>query len=105
MDHWKNRSCDQGPVLIDIDRNNRLDIEEIGRVLVRADIKHGVILQRQADGIGHRVLGQGCEIFGFACLAGICRQAGKRQNQCHYCQKQFHPSFSFRVKLINLYTS
>jgi hypothetical protein len=55
VDQRHDRPVDQidGP---DTDRDHRLDVEHVCRVVVRADAKEGVVLERQADHRRDRVL-------------------------------------------------
>jgi len=50
-------SGDQVPVLAEADWDDRLDVKDVLGVVARPDAEVGVVLQRKADHVGHRVLG------------------------------------------------
>ena len=47
---------DQVPVGVEMDGVNRLDVEDVLRILFRPDVEVGVVLERQANHVSNRVL-------------------------------------------------
>src|SRR5262249_48850533 len=59
-----NRPRDDVPVLVDRDRNDRLDVEDVLRSLLGTEIEIGVVLERQADQVADGVLRELGQLLG-----------------------------------------
>ena len=71
VDDWHDCPCDQVPVLVQSDRNHRLNVQDPLCGVVRADAKIKVILEGYTDEIGDRILGFLCQFLGFRLLITI----------------------------------
>ena len=54
----QDRPGDEVPVRGEVERDDRLDVEDVGHVLLRADAEADDVLERDADQVGDRVLGR-----------------------------------------------
>ena len=80
IDHWQDRARDQVPVLVEMDRKDRLKVEDVLGVVELADAKVRVVLKLYANQIGDWVL---------SCLAQITATLGESRGRCHQrCSRQ-----------------
>jgi hypothetical protein len=81
IDQRHDRAVDDVPVA-DRERNHRLDVQDVRRVVARADAEQGVVLERQADHCGDRILRCLGEI------AGLLRERRRNGRQGHEQRKR-----------------
>src|SRR4029078_2927374 len=71
INHRQDWAGDQVPRLIQVRRIDRLNVEDVLRVVGAANVKVRIVLKRQADQIGDRILRSIAQIFS---LLGISRR-------------------------------
>ena len=62
-DHWEDRAGDQVPSLIEVSWIDRLNIEDVLRVVGAAYVKVRIVLERYADQITDRILRRLAQVF------------------------------------------
>ena len=86
-DQRHDRARDDVPVLVHLDRDHRLDVEDVLRPRQRPDVEVGVVLERHADQVADRVLRQLGEFLGRHLSVGrrceCATQRSERQRGAH----------------------
>jgi hypothetical protein len=62
--HGQDGPCDQQPVLVQIQRHHRLDVEDVLNPFPGTEVEVGVVLQRDADQVRDGVLHRAGELRG-----------------------------------------
>lgn len=83
VDHRNDRPGDDIPVA-EAERDHRLDVEDVGGVIVRAGAEERIVLQRQADHGGDRVLCRRGEIGMIAPASRIVFLSQRRATACQH---------------------
>jgi len=73
VDHRKDWTGDQIPIRIEVSGIDRLDVEDILRVLGVADVEVGIVLKGNADQIGDRILRGLSQVFSLLGMGGRYR--------------------------------
>src|SRR5215831_10781657 len=72
---------DDVPFLRNLDRHDRLDVEDVLGLLERPEVEVGVVLERQADEIADRILGELRQLLGAHLGVGAHREKHRRAEQ------------------------
>ena len=62
-DHRQDRSDDQVPILIEVDWIDRLNVEDVLRIVRTANVKVGIVPKGDTDQIADRILGCRAQVF------------------------------------------
>ena len=82
VNYGHNGPCDKVPVLVQSNRNYRLNVQDPLRGVVRADTEIEVVLERDTDEVGDGILGFFSQFLGFGLLlaggfGGVCLEKRK----------------------------